>query len=88
LEGKRVALQGTVYAVIPAHYTYSPFKDYFTVSLYPKKGRVKYLKFRSQDELERWSFEPKSSYIVYGCMHNADGKELLFAITRADLVKA
>jgi hypothetical protein len=87
MPGKRVILQGRVYAIIPAGYTYSPYKDYATVSLYPQKGKVKYLKFRTDDELKKWAFEKDVKFIVRGCMHIIDGKELVFDITSADRVK-
>jgi hypothetical protein len=80
--GKRVAVQGKIYAIIPSGYTYSPFKNYFTVSLYPRRGKVKYLKFRTQQELERWSLEENQRYVTHGCMHIVDGKELVFDITQ------
>ena len=67
-KGKRVAVQGKVYAIIRPNYTYSPFKNYGTVSLYPRKGKVKYLKFKTKQELERWPLEERKSFIVYGCL--------------------
>jgi len=83
-KGKRVAVQGKVYAIIPLNHTYSPFKNYGTVSLYPRKGKVRYLKFKTQQELERWPLEEKRSFIVYGCLHIVDGKELVFDITKVE----
>lgn len=83
-QGKRVAVQGKVYAIIPPDYTYSPFRNYATVSLYPRKGKVKYLKFKTRQELERWPFERDISFIVHGCLHVADGKELVFDITQVE----
>ncbi len=82
--GKRVAVQGKVYAIIPPNYTYSPFKSYGTVSLYPRRGRVKYLKFKTQEELRSWPFEEKKSFIVHGCLHIADDKELVFDISKVE----
>lgn len=83
-QGKRVAVQGKVYAIIPPDYTYSPFRNYATVSLYPRKGKVKYLKFKTHQELERWPFERDISFIVHGCLHVADAKELVFDITQVE----
>ena len=79
-----VAVQGRVYAIIPPNYTYSPFKSYATVSLYPRRGKVKYLKFKTQEELRRWPFEENKSFIVHGCLHIADGKELVFDISEVE----
>ncbi len=80
-QGRRVILQGKVYAIIPPDYTYSPYKKYATVSIYPRKGKVKYLKFGTEQELKRWPFEKDGMFIVNGCLHIADGKELVFDIT-------
>ena len=47
----KVMVQGRVYAVVsPDEAHYPPFSDYFTVSLYPSKGKVKYLKFRTKED--------------------------------------
>lgn len=83
-QGKRVAVQGKVYAIIPPDYTYSPFRNYATVSLYPRKGKVKYIKFKTQQELDRWPFEEGRTFVVHGCLHVVDRKELVFNITRVE----
>ena len=85
-QGRRVIVQGRVYAIIPANYTYSPFRNYLTVSLYPRKGKVKYLKFKTQEELNHWLFEEGKSFVVHGCLHIADGKELVFDVTQVEPV--
>jgi hypothetical protein len=82
--GKRVAVQGKVYAIIPRNNTYSPFRNFFTVSLYPRRGRVKYIKFKTQRELVRWPFKVKNNFVVNGCLHIVDGKELIFNITQVE----
>jgi hypothetical protein len=84
--GRRVILQGSVYAIILPDYTYSPYLTYATVTINPRKGSVKYLKFRTQEELVKWPFERKGKYIVQGCLHIADGKELIFDITSVESV--
>ena len=66
--------------------TYRPFAEYRTVTLQPRKGKVKYLKFKTQDELNHWRFEEGKSFIAHGCLHIADGKELVFDITQVDPV--
>ncbi len=89
---KRVMVQGEVYAIIPTNYTYSPFASYLTISLYPRPWRkgdkVKYLKFKTQQELDRWPFEEKRSFIVHGCLHIADGKHLIFDVTQVESVSS
>jgi hypothetical protein len=82
----RVIVQGRVYAIIaPDEAHYSPFSTYFTVSLYPSKGKVKYLKFLSKEGRDRWGFEREGNYVVHGCLHLAGTKslntELVFDVT-------
>ena len=80
-EGTRVILQGRVYAVIkPSEAGYTPFRDYCTVTLYPNKGKVKYLKFQTEDEMLRWGFVPGTCIRCSGCLHLIDGKELVFDV--------
>lgn len=80
-EGKRVILQGVIYAVISPHKAhYRPFSNYFTVSLYPEKGKVKYLKFGTKDEIEKWNFIREKRIRCEGCLHRVDDKELVFDI--------
>ena len=84
-----VFIQGKVYAVIdPKDAYYPPYSDYFTVSLYPRKGRVKYLKFRTKEECDQWSFEIGENYTVEGCLHLAGGKfpetELVFNVIKLE----
>jgi hypothetical protein len=90
--GRRVIIKGKVNAVIDSEcFTkaiYSPFADYLTVALYPnpwRKGdKVKYLKFKTQQELDRWSFERDQNVIVHGCLHIADGKHLIFDVNSVE----
>jgi hypothetical protein len=90
VSGERVMVQGRVYAIIDEDKRgkayYPPFADYLTVSLRPRKGRVKYLKFKTQEELRRWSFVEGKSFIAHGCLHIADSKELLFDISQVEPV--
>ena len=82
-QGKRVILQGNIYAIVsPDEAHYSPFSNYFTVSLYPRKGRVKYLKFRTKDELNQWGFVQETQIRCEGCLHVADGKEVVFDVAK------
>ena len=85
--GKRVILQGVIYAIVsPGEAHYSPFSDYFTVSLYPRKGRVKCLKFRTQDELKRWGLIREKRIRCEACLHEADAKEIAFDITKVEFL--
>ena len=86
-QGRRVILQGVIYAIIsPDEAHYPPFSDYFTVSLYPRKGRVRYIKFRTRDEVERWHFIPGERIRCEGCLHEVDGKELVFDLTKVEFL--
>lgn len=85
--GRRVVLQGVIYAIVsPGEAHYPPFSDYFTVSLYPRRGRVKYLKFKTQDELKKWGFIQKERIRCEGCLHEADGREIVFDITKVQFL--
>src|SRR4030042_993993 len=83
--GKRVILQGEIHAIVaPGQAHYPPFANYFTVSLYPgkfRKGRVKYLKFKTQDEVDKWGFAAGRLIRCDGCLHETDGQEVVFDVT-------
>lgn len=83
-QGKRVIIQGRVNAIYSPYLT--PFSDWFTVSLYPSKGRVKYLKFRTQNELDKWKFIRDTRIKCHGCLHEADGKAVVFDITKVEFL--
>ena len=84
--GRRVASRGRVNAVAsPQEAAFTPFGLWHTVTLYPRKGKVKYLKFRTSQELGRWPFARDETYEVNGCFHVVDGKELIFDITRVEV---
>ena len=68
--------------------TYRPFAEYRTVTLQPRKGKRKYLKFKTQEELNRWPFEEGERFIVQGCLHIADEKELVFDVTQVEPVSS
>jgi len=80
-------LQGKVYAVIRSNEApYPPFADYHTVSLYTRRSLVKYLKFRTPAEQDKWEFEPDSRIRCKGCIHEADGKQLVFDVSEVEFL--
>ena len=80
-DGSKVKLAGRVNAVVhPGEASYTPFGDYCTVALYPRRGSVKYLKFRTSQAMDGWGLKPDDRIQVEGCSHDVDGKELLFDI--------
>ena len=83
--GTRVIVQGGIRAIDEDH-QYPPFSDHFTVTLYPRKGRVKYLKFRTQDELKKWGFIEGKRIRCEGCLHEVDGKEIVFDVTKVEFL--
>jgi len=89
-QGRRVIIQGNVYAIMnPDEKTrVPPFSDFFTVSIYPRKkgSGVKYLKFRTQDELEEWGFIPNRKIRCEGCLHKVDEKEIVFDVTKVEFL--
>jgi len=73
----------------PDKFKVSPFSDFLTVSIYPRKGKgkgVKYLKFRTQDELERCGFSPNMKIRCEGCLHTIDDKEIVFDVTKVEFL--
>ena len=89
-QGRRVIIQGNVYAIYMNHdkFDVSPFKNFFTVSISPLKGNkgVKHLKFRTRDEIERWGFIPNRHIRCEGCLHKVDEKELVFDVTKVEFL--
>jgi hypothetical protein len=91
--GRRIIIKGKINKIVDteliAKLNYSPFGNYLTVALYPQPWRegdqVKYLKFKTQQELSQWPFEEGKSVIVNGCLHIADGKHLVFDINHVEL---
>ena len=80
-QGTFTVLRGRVNAVVhPEEASYTPFGNYCTVPLYPRKGRVKYLKFRTSHELDRWGMKRDDRIEAKGCLHDVDGKELIFDV--------
>ena len=47
-------------------------------------AKEKYLKFKTQQEMDQWSFEKDRTFVVHGCLHFVDGKELVFNITQVE----
>lgn len=83
-----VIIQGEVRDIVnPEEADYSPYDKYFTVTIYPRRGRVKYLKFKTKEERDKWSFEKGENYNIEGCLHLAGGKilrELIFNVTKVE----
>ena len=81
LKPNRVLVSGRVNAIVrPEEAAYPPFSHYCTVSVYPRKGPVKYLKFRSPTDMERWQLKRGDKIQAEGCLHSVDGKEQIFAV--------
>lgn len=85
MPGTKVIIQGVIRA-IDGNHQYPPFADCFTVSIYPRKGRVKYLKFRTQDELNKWNFSEGDRIRCEGCLHEVDRKEIVFGVTKVEFL--
>lgn len=79
-QGTIVLLQGEIYAVVDPVNTYTPYSEYGVASLYVRRGSVKYLKFRTKGELDRWGLKPRDKVQLEGCWHTVDGKELVFDV--------
>ena len=85
MPGTKVIIQGVIRAIDGDH-QYPPFSDYFTVSIYPRKGRVKYLKFRTLYELNKWDFSEGRRIRCEGCLHEVDRKEIVFGVTKVEFL--
>ena len=80
-EGHQIAISGRVNCVVhPEEADYNPFSDYCTIPLYPRKGRVHYLKFKTAEEMEKLGLARNDRIEVEGCRHYIDGYPLVFAI--------
>lgn len=63
-----------------------PYSNFFTVYLDMKKGSLKYLKIETKKELGVLGLTPQMRIRCEGCLHRADGKELVFNITNVELI--
>jgi len=76
--GKRVILQGRIEGVYNSkEHNCPPF------------SKVKHLKFRTQDELNKWGFSKgeKGKWIrCEGCLHKVNDKEIVFDITKVEFL--
>ncbi len=88
--GRRVMLQGRINAVVsPDEASFSPFGDHFTVTLYPRRGRVKYLKFGTRHAQERWRLARGMSIRCSGRLHRAANgieKEVVFDVADVEIL--
>ena len=88
--GRRVVLQGRINAVVsPDEAHFPPFGDHFTVTLYPRRGRVKYLKFGTRHEQERWGLARDMRIRCSGCLHktsNGIEKEVVFDVADVEML--
>ena len=89
-QGRKVILQGEIKAIYdPAKNNCPPFADYFTVTLYPirkRNDRVKYLKFKTKDEIERLGLAENKTIRCEGCLHIVDGKEIVFDVRNVEFL--
>lgn len=82
-QGSRGEFRGKIISVNPPDIADSPCKELATVVLQTHEETVAYLKFKSQEEMDYWRFEIHKSYVVEGCLHTIDGKQLIFDISKA-----
>ena len=73
-------LQGEIVAVAHPPHGFTSFGEYPTASLYLRKGPVKYLKFRTGQELDSSGLKPGDKVQLEGCLHDVDGEELVFDV--------
>lgn len=61
----------------------TPLSNYYTVTLYPRKGKVFYLKFKTKEELERQTFTVDETVVVEGILRCVDGKQIVTNVKRS-----
>ena len=70
---------------------FPPFAKCYTISIYPLRGKssVKYLKFPTQQEMDRWNLNVGDKVQVERCLHQTEsGKErndLIFDVRKVDI---
>jgi len=47
----------------------------------PRRGKVKYLKFKTRDEVNKSGLIAGEVIRCDGCLHEADGREVVFDVT-------
>lgn len=68
---EEVTIRGWVYSIADTEEAKSvwPWSSYYTVDFYIRKGPVKYLKFKTSEELRKWNFEIGQWYVLDGHIH-------------------
>ena len=81
IEGKsrKVKVKGKIHAIFDdLDVTTSP-----AVTLYPRRGRVYYLKFNTKEELESQAFTVDETVVVEGTLRCVDGKQIVTNVKRS-----
>lgn len=81
-EPKKVIVKGRINAIFPLGWEVRPLSNYLTVTLYPSKGKVFYLKFSTEEELKRQSFTVNEIVVVEGILRIIDGKQIIANVKR------
>jgi hypothetical protein len=80
---RRVGVRGRIKRIYdPSNSRVSPFPQYYTVTLYPSKGRVFYLKFQTEEELKRQSFTANEVVEIEADLKLVDQKQILTNVRR------
>jgi hypothetical protein len=78
-EPRKIKIKGKIHAIFDDLdvATVPPLPNYYTVTLYPRRGRVYYLKFKTKEELERQGFTADETIIIEGTLRCMDGKQIV-----------
>ena len=82
-KARKVQVKGRInkiYDPKPAHVP--PLSNYYTATLYPAKGRVFYLKFKTESELKKQAITENELVIVEADLRLIDGKQILTNVRR------
>jgi len=81
-QGTRVYLNGKINDI---GFSKRPFRNYFTVTLQTDDG-AKYLKFKTQEEMDKWNFKEGMEVQCEGCLHKSSEKDVVLDITSVKLL--
>jgi tricorn protease-like protein len=87
MRGRIVLLQGQVNAVVATDQAYyPPYSEFCTVPLKTRgHPSTRYLKFQTQQEMERWGMKEGDKIQCEGCYHEVDSKSLVFDIRNVEI---
>lgn len=82
-KARKVQVKGRINKIYDSmHYHVPPLSNYYTATLYPAKGRVFYLKFKTESEMKKQAITENELVIVEADLRLIDGKQILTNVRR------